>query len=65
MAARHRARRVAALLPRGELAEVPGAAHTLNYSAPAGVVRALRSSALAGVIPAAGASPVTDPGVRR
>ncbi|MFF0249235.1 hypothetical protein ACWEU6_26760 [Streptosporangium sandarakinum] len=31
----------------------------------AGVVRALRSSALAGVIPAAGASPVTDPGVRR
>ncbi|WP_433540016.1 alpha/beta fold hydrolase [Streptosporangium sandarakinum] len=65
IASRSWARRVAALLPRGELAEVPGAAHTLNYSAPAGVVRALRSSALAGVIPAAGASPVTDPGVRR
>jgi pimeloyl-ACP methyl ester carboxylesterase len=34
---------VAALLPRGRLAEVPGAGHTLNYSAPDELARLTRS----------------------
>ena len=36
------AERVARLLPRGELRVIPGAAHTLNYSAPEKFVAAIR-----------------------
>ncbi|MGC5010855.1 alpha/beta fold hydrolase [Streptosporangium sp. DT93] len=36
-------RRFAGLLPQGRLVEVPGAAHTLNYSAPAEVARIIRA----------------------
>jgi pimeloyl-ACP methyl ester carboxylesterase len=36
------AEEVAALLPDGRLAEVPGAGHTLNYSAPAELARITR-----------------------
>ncbi|SNR96872.1 Pimeloyl-ACP methyl ester carboxylesterase [Streptosporangium subroseum] len=35
--------RVASLLPQGKLVEVPGAGHTLNYSAPADVARVIRT----------------------
>ncbi|GAA2701665.1 alpha/beta fold hydrolase [Nonomuraea recticatena] len=37
------AREVADLLPHGRLAEVPGAGHTLNYSAPAELARIVQS----------------------
>ncbi|GAA3006214.1 alpha/beta hydrolase [Streptosporangium longisporum] len=44
IAPREWSRRVADLLPRGELTEVPGAGHTLNYSAPAEVTRIIRAA---------------------
>ncbi|MBB2911476.1 pimeloyl-ACP methyl ester carboxylesterase [Streptosporangium becharense] len=44
IAPREWARQVAGLLPRGDLAEVPDAGHTLNYSAPAELARAIRAS---------------------